>query len=127
MPPEQSCLHAKCGPSEPCLGSHVSLGPGIWPFWGVLAANSPVGDRFCLLGTQPTKDPFWPSLGATGEFSGIFQLIGTAFAFRNFLTLTTFPTFPDVSPEFFEKIAIYWSLEGSGHLEKFRAPTDKKI
>ena len=31
-----------------------------------------------------------------------------------------------VSPEFFEKIAIYWFLEGSGHLEKFRAPTDKK-
>ena len=29
MPPDQSCLHAKCGPSEPCLGSHVSLGPGI--------------------------------------------------------------------------------------------------
>ena len=31
-----------------------------------------------------------------------------------------------VSPEFFEKIAIYWVLEGSGHLEKFQAPTDKK-
>ena len=32
-----------------------------------------------------------------------------------------------MSPKFFEKIAIYWFLEGSGHLEKFRAPTDKTI
>ena len=32
-----------------------------------------------------------------------------------------------VSPELFEKIASYWFFEGSGHLEKFRAPTDKKI
>ena len=28
--------------------------------------------------------------------------------------------------DFFEKITIYWFLEGFGHLEKFRAPTDKK-
>ena len=35
------------------------------------------------------KKPFWPRLGATGEFSGFFWLIGTAFASRNFLTLTT--------------------------------------
>ena len=28
---------------------------------------------------------------------------------------------------FFEKIAIYWFMEGFGHLEKFWAPTDKKI
>ena len=55
MPPDQSCLHAKRGPSEPCLGSHVSLGPGIWPFWGALGAILSVGDRFCLLGTQPRK------------------------------------------------------------------------
>ena len=49
-------------------------------------------------------------------------LIGTAFALRNFLTLTTLGG----SPEFFEKISIYWFLEGSGHSEKFRASTDKK-
>ena len=30
-----------------------------------------------------------------------------------------------VLPKFFEKIAIYWFLEGSGHLKKFRAPADK--
>ena len=31
-----------------------------------------------------------------------------------------------VSPEFADKIAIYWFSEGFGHLEKFWAPTDKK-
>ena len=29
-------------------------------------------------------------------------------------------------PSFFKKIAIYWFSEGSGHLEKFQAPTDEK-
>ena len=76
-PTNQICLHAECGPSEPCLGSHVSLGPGIWPFWGALGAISSVEDRFCLLGSQPTKTSFWPDLGATGEVSGNFWLIGT--------------------------------------------------
>ena len=28
-PADQICLHAKCGPAEPSLGSHVSLGSGI--------------------------------------------------------------------------------------------------
>ena len=87
---DQSGWHAKCGPSEPFLGSHVSLGPGIWPFWGALGAISSVGGRFCLLGTQPTKKPFWPQLGATGDFSGMFWLIETAFALRNFRTVCIF-------------------------------------
>ena len=29
-------------------------------------------------------------------------------------------------PEFLEKIVIDWFFEGSGHLKKFRAPTDKE-
>ena len=33
-PAGQICLHAKCGPSEPCLGSHVSPGSEIWALWG---------------------------------------------------------------------------------------------
>ena len=45
-----------------------------------------------------------------------------AFALRNFLTLTML----GVSPEFFEKITIYWFLEGAGHPEKLRAPSTKK-
>ena len=94
--PDQSCLHAKCGPSEPCLGSNLSLGPGIWPFWRAVGVISSVGDRFCLLGTQPTKNPFWPELGATGEFLGDFWLTRTTFALRNFLTLTTLGAFTQV-------------------------------
>ena len=45
-PVNQILLHAKCGPSEPCLRSDVSLGPEIWPFFGGLGAISSVGDRF---------------------------------------------------------------------------------
>ena len=52
---DQICLRANYGPSGPCLGSHVFLGPGIWPFWGALGAISSGRDRFCRLGTQPTK------------------------------------------------------------------------
>ena len=33
-PHDQIWSHAKCGPSEPRLGSHVALEPEIWPFWG---------------------------------------------------------------------------------------------
>ena len=51
----------------------------------------------------------------------MFWLIGTPFAMRNFFTVTT----SGVSPEFFEKVTIYWFSEGFGHLEKFRTPTPK--
>ena len=50
----------------------------------------------------------------------MFCLIGTAFALRNFRTLTMAGDFTRV----FGEIAVYWFLEGSGHLEKFQAPTD---
>ena len=60
-----------------------------------------------LLVRDPTdKKQFRPSLGATGEFSGIFWLIGTAFGLRNFLTLTTLG---GVS-QLFRQFAIYWFL-----------------
>ena len=49
----------------------------------------------------------------------MFWLIGTAFGLRNFLALTTL----GVSPDFFEKIAIYWFMEGSG--QKLGDPTNK--
>ena len=52
---DQICLHAQCGPTEPCLGSPVSLGPDIWALRQGLGAISSAGDRFCRLGTQPTK------------------------------------------------------------------------
>ena len=54
--------------------------------WGAIAS---VGDLFSRLGTQPKKNRFGRLFGATGEFSGFFWLIGTAFALRNFLILTT--------------------------------------
>ena len=73
MPPDQSFLHAKCGPSEPCLGSHVSLGPGIWPFQGALGAISSVGDQFCLFGIQPAKKLFFGGNSAPpGSFRECF-------------------------------------------------------
>ena len=48
-------------PVNPVWGS-ICLGPEIWPvfFWGGLGAIASVGHRFCWLGTQPTKKPFWP-------------------------------------------------------------------
>ena len=59
-PTDQMCLRAKCGPSEPCLGSRVSLGPEIWPFWGG-AGGRFVGWGAVLLVRDPTdKKPFWP-------------------------------------------------------------------
>ena len=61
-----------CGPSEPCLGSHVSPGSEIRALWGGLGVISSVGDRFCLLGTQPTKNCFSRNLAAPGSFWDCF-------------------------------------------------------
>ena len=52
---DQISPHAKCGPHEPFLWPHVSLGPEIWPFFFGGGAFRRVGDRFCWLETQPTK------------------------------------------------------------------------
>ena len=72
-PPTKFDLRAICGPSKPCLGSHVSLGPGIWPFGGGLGAVSSVGDRLCLLGTQLTKKThFGRNSAPPGRFWEIF-------------------------------------------------------
>ena len=46
-------------------------------------------------------------------------------AHRNRVYVAQLSYWGGVSPEFFEKTVIYWFLEGSGHLEKFRTPTDK--
>ena len=77
MPSDQSCLHAKCGPSEPCLGSHVSLGHGIWPFWGG------AGGHFVSWGPvlsvrNPTNKK--PVLAITRRHRGVF---GNVLAHRN--------------------------------------------
>ena len=71
MPADQICLHAKCGPTEPCLGSQVSLGSEIRVLLGGLGAILSVGDRFCLLGTQPTKNRCSRNSAPPGVF-GIF-------------------------------------------------------
>ena len=98
-PADQICLRAKCRPREPCLGSHVSPGSEIRALWG--AGWGP----FHRLGTgsvcpEPNrKKPFRPQPGATGEFSGMFWLIATAFALRNFLTLTMLGGFTRVFRE----------------------------
>ena len=52
----------------------------------------------------------------------MFWLIGTAFVLRNFLTVTTLGG----STRVFRENRDLLLLEGSGHLEKFRAPTDTK-
>ena len=64
----------------------------------------------------------WPSLGATGEFSGFL-------AYCNRVCVAQLSYSDDVGwfhPSLFQKIAIYWLLEGFGHLEKFRAPTNTR-
>ena len=60
-PADQILLHAKCGPSEPCLGS--------WGRWG---RNSSVGDRFRWLGTQLEKT-FGPERNRKKEVNFIFR------------------------------------------------------
>ena len=51
-----------------------------------------------------------------GRFFGFFWHIGTAFALRKILTLTTLMV--GGFTEFFKEIAIYWFLEGFGHLKR---------
>ena len=64
------------------------------PVWGPMC---PWGLRYgragglgaILSGGDPTDIKlFRPELSATGDFPGIFWLIGTAFALRNFLDLS---------------------------------------
>ena len=48
--------HAKCGPTEPCLESHVSLGPEIWPFfWGGWGLFRRLGTGFVGYGLNRQK------------------------------------------------------------------------
>ena len=70
-PADQISLHAKCGPSELCLGSHVFLESEIQALLGGLGAISSGGDRFCLLGTQPTKTRVGRNPGPAGIFQEI--------------------------------------------------------
>ena len=71
---------------------------------GGLGAISSVGDRFCRLGTQPTKKCL-------------------AVARHHFLAVTTLAGFTRL---FFEKFAIYWFLEGSGGQKNFAAARGPK-
>ena len=51
---------------------------------------------------SPIELGFWPQLGATGEFSGFFWLIGTGRPLRNFRT-----TFDGLASRG-SRFAIYW-------------------
>ena len=121
-PADQICLHAKCRHNVPCLTSHVPLRPGIWPFGGGEA-----GGRFVVWGPvlsvgNPTdKKPFRPELGATGAFSG------TAFALRNFLTLTMLGSFTRVFRENRDLLVFggVWALREIPGLER-QKPLDPK-
>ena len=73
-----------------------------------------VGDRFCWLGIQLTKNCLGSEAAHPASYWDFFWLIRTAFALRNFLTLTTLGGCTQV----FREIAIYWFLEGFGHLGK---------
>ena len=68
-PADQICLRAKCGPSELCLGSHVSLGLRIWPFWGGWGS-------FLQSGTQPTKNCFGCNSAPPASFRECFGSLG---------------------------------------------------
>ena len=113
-PADQICLRAQCGPSELCLGTHVSLGPGIWPFLGGLGAVSSVGDRFCLSGTQPTKNRF----GRNSPPAGSFQVF---FAHRNCVRVAQLSYSDDVGKclGIFPAIRNLLVFVGPGDLEKF--------
>ena len=67
-PADQTCLHAKCGPGEPCLGSHVYLGSKLRALWGGLGAISSVRDRFCLVGPNQKKTRFGRNSAPPGVF-----------------------------------------------------------
>ena len=58
------------------------------------------------------KWPFWLEPGATGEFSVFIWLIRTAFALRNFLTMTTLGGVC----QFFRQFAIYWVFGKEGEV-----------
>ena len=58
-PPTKFVCMLNADPVNPVkLGSHVSLGPKLWPFFGGLGAISSVGDRFFRLGTKPKKKSY---------------------------------------------------------------------
>ena len=64
---------------------------------GGLGAVSSVGERFCRLGSQPTKNRFGRNSAPPASFSGIFWLIGTAL--RNLVALTRLGGFTRVFRE----------------------------
>ena len=56
----------------PCLASHLSPGPRYRRSCGAWGPFSSVGDRFCLLGTQPTKNGFGRNSKPPGSFREVF-------------------------------------------------------
>ena len=53
-PADQICLHAECGPSDPCLRSHVPLGSEIRAQWGGGRGGHVVGWGRFLAVRDPT-------------------------------------------------------------------------
>ena len=85
-----------------------------------------LGGRFCRNARRPNfvvwglvlsvrdptdKKPFWPQLGATEQFSGLFL------AHQNRVRVAQLSSSYNIgwSPEFSEQFAVYWVLKGSGH------------
>ena len=92
-------------PVNPVWGAMCPWGPRYGRSGGGLGAISSVDRRFCLLGTQPTKNRFGRN-SAPRDLSRMFWVVGTAFVLRS------------LRNEFFGKLAIHWL----GDLEKFRDP-----
>ena len=61
---DQICLHVKCGPCEPCLGSHVSLGPGTWGRGGALLRQFGTGSVCQEPNRFGASGVFWEMFGS---------------------------------------------------------------
>ena len=100
------------------MGSHVSLGPEMWPCLGGLGAVPLVRDQFCRLGTQLAKNCFGFNLTPP---TGIF---GISLARRNRVRAAQLSCSNDVGwfhPFFFlrnSRLTNFW--RGLGDLQKFR-------
>ena len=109
-------------PLNPVWGPRCPWGLGYGHFGGGSGPFFRLETGFFGHGPNRQKT-VWAELGATGEFLGLFWLIGTVFALRRFLTLTTLGGF---TRGFREKRDLL-GFKGFGHLEKFRAQPTKKF
>ena len=101
------------------MGSHVPWGPGYGYLGGSWGPFRWLETGFVGWGSNQQKSV----LAATGRHRQVFDSI---LAHRDRVRVAQL-SYPNDVGWFFEKIKIYWVLEGFGHLEKFRGTNKKKI